>query len=712
MQRWIIFLVLLLISCQKKQSVSNREMTDLLRELEQRAFSSLQYPYSNHLRAQNLGMTIGSLPYSVPFEQRLAHLNELLFAGENDLCVQEAEKVIAASFQDGKITDISWPYFEILALAYLRQGEQTNCLDHHNAQSCIIPIKEGGIHHDKSGSQNAIAVYEKLLESDSTDLQSMWLYNIAQMTLGNYPQEVPPQWLIPEKVFESQYTIFPFPDIAHMKGLDIVGHAGGSSMEDFNNDGRLDIFITSYLLGDQCRLFFQQSDGSFEEVTESAGLTGITAGLNNIHGDYNNDGYIDIFITRGGWLQQFGELPNSLLKNNGDGTFTDVTKEAGLFSLHPTQTAAWADFNLDGHLDLFIGNESTSRSRHPAEFYLNNGDGTFKEIAQKLQLDIITFIKGVFWGDFNNDRLPDLYLSILGDNNRLYINRGGTEIDNWRFEEIGGQAGVQEPLNSFSGWIWDFDNDGFEDILISGYYGKNPDLVTHDVAADYLGLPNGSEKPRLFKNNGDETFTEVSQELGLDKLLFTMGCNYGDIDNDGWLDAYFGTGEFNLRAVVPNRMFRNAEGKKFQDVTTAGGFGQIQKGHGISFGDIDQDGDQDIYTVIGGALQGDVYNNMLFENPGNENNWVTLQLEGTASNRNAIGSRVKLTLENRDGQTRYIYRTVSTGGSFGENSLQLEIGLGKATKIVKVEVQWANAEKTTQTWEYIEINSKHILREQ
>ncbi len=711
MRQFLFILILFFFSCQKEQPVSTQEMVKLLADLEQKAFSSPNYPYANQLRAENFYKTIGALPYNVPFAQRLSYIKELLLAGETERCVAETEKIIEAAFPKGKITRKSKPYFEILALAYLRLGEQSNCLEHHNAHSCIVPIKEGGIHQDKSGSEKAIPIFEKLLVEDSTDLQSRWLYNIAHMTLGNYPDQVPDKWIIPIDAFESEYKLPTFPDIAKSKGLDVRGHAGGCSMEDFNGDGKLDIFMTSYLLGEQCRLFLQQSNGQFKDQTKAAGLTGISGGLNNIHADYNNDGFVDILITRGGWLQNFGTLPNSLLKNNGDGTFTEVSKEAGIFSMHPTQTAAWADFNLDGHLDLFIGNESTGRSKHPAECYLNNGDGTFTNVAKQLKLDVFEYIKAAFWGDFNNDRLPDLYLSIMSGKNKLYMNRGGISMADWTFEEIGQTAGVDEPIFSFPGWVWDYNNDGWEDIFVSGYYGKNPDLVTHDVTADYLDLPNGSEKPRLFKNNGDETFTEVSAETSLDKVLFTMGCNFGDLDNDGWLDAYFGTGEFNLWATVPNRMFRNAAGKDFQDVTTSGGFGQIQKGHGIAFGDLDSDGDQDIYTVIGGAVQGDVYNNMLFENPGNQNNWITLQLEGKSSNRNALGSRVKLSVQNEAGEIRSIYRTVSTGGSFGANSLQLEIGIGKAITVLEIEVQWANKSKTTQTWKKLEINKRHLLKE-
>jgi len=702
--------VLIVISCAcSNQPTSNGEMIELLKYLEEKAFQSPQYPYANDLRAQNLYKITSVMPYNIPFKERLLYIQELLHAGKTKQSIEEAEKVIHAAFPEGKITYESRPYFELLALAYLRYGEEVNCLDHHKSQSCIIPIQGNGIHEDIDGSSKASLLYEKLLLYDHNDLQSRWLYSIAQMTLGNYTKEPLSEVLIPYTAFQSD-TDFPyFHDVAHHKGIGTVGHAGGSIMEDFNNDGLLDLFVTSYLLGDQCRLYYQNEHGNFDDVTESAGLIGITGGLNTLQTDYNNDGFADIFITRGGWLQKFGQIPNSLLRNNGDGTFEDVTKEAGLLSFHPTQTAAWADYNLDGYIDLFIGNESTFGNGHPSEFYVNQGDGTFINLAESLEIDVTGLIKGVFWGDYNNDMYPDLYISILGEKNLLFMNRmqsDGSRI----FEEIGEKAGVQAPIYSFPGWSWDFDNDGYEDILVSGYYGRNSEMVTSEVASDYLGLPNNAEKPRLFRNNGDETFSEVRKEKRLDKALFTMGCNFGDIDNDGWLDMYFGTGEFNLRAIVPNRMFLSDQGKVFNDVTTNGGFGQIQKGHGVSFGDIDGDGDQDIYTVIGGALQGDIYPNMLFENPGNSNNWITIQLSGEFSNRKAIGARVIISIQSPSG-SRKIHRTVTSGSSFGANSLQLEVGLGNASSIEEIEVRWPNRKRSVEKWQNIDMNQKVHFQE-
>jgi len=187
---------------------------------------------------------------------------------------------------------------------------------------------------------------------------------------------------------------------------------------------------------------------------------------------------------------------------------------------------------------------------------------------------------------------------------------------------------------------------------------------------------------------GDGRFQDVAGPMGLDRVILPMGANFGDLDNDGWLDAYFGTGMPDLRALVPNRMFRNDDGMRFQDVTTAGGFGSLQKGHGISFADLDHDGDQDIYQVLGAAFEGDVYRNVLFENPGHGNHWLTLLLQGESSNRDGIGARIRVRVETGTGEGRDIHLTVGSGGSFGSSPLRQEIGLGAAAAIEYVEIVW------------------------
>ena len=162
------------------------------------------------------------------------------------------------------------------------------------------------------------------------------------------------------------------------------------------------------------------------------------------------------------------------------------------------------------------------------------------------------------------------------------------------------------------------------------------------MAAVHLDRPFGAEHAHLYRNEGDGTFAEVSAETGLDRVILVMGANFGDLDGDGWLDAYFGTGMPDMRTLMPNRMYRNDGGRRFQDVTASGGFGHLQKGHGVSFGDLDGDGDQDVHQVLGAAFEGDVYENVLLENPGHGNHWLTLHLEGVRSNRDALGARVRV----------------------------------------------------------------------
>ena len=173
----------------------------------------------------------------------------------------------------------------------------------------------------------------------------------------------------------------------------------------------------------------------------------------------------------------------------------------------------------------------------------------------------------------------------------------------------------------------------------------------------------------------------------MDGIILAMGANFGDLDNDGFLDCYIGTGNPDLRSLLPNRMMRNVGGQRFAEATFSGGFGHIQKGHGVSFADIDNDGDQDIYIVLGGAYDGDFYQNVLFENPGHGHRWLTLRLEGVQSNRDALGARIQARIR-ENGLVRDIYATVGSGGSFGASSLQQEIGLGRADTLLFVEVTW------------------------
>jgi len=574
------------------------------------------------------------------------------------------------------------------AACYLRMGEQENCLANHNADSCVFPIQGGGVHQLQRGSRGGVAVLLELLEKFPGDLRARWLLNIAYMTLGEYPDKVPPKWLIPPQTFASDYDIKRFPDVASQLGLDVDDLSGGVVLEDFDQDGFLDLMVSAMGYHSQLRLFRNNGDGTFTDVTAAAGLRGLNGGLNLVHCDYNNDGRMDVLVLRGGWLRVAGHYPMSLLRNDGNLTFTDVTEAAGLMHLKPTQTAACLDYNGDGWIDFFVGNESEGADRNPCELYRNNGDGTFTECSAENGLALVNFVKGVTSGDYNNDGRPDLFVSRLDGPKLLFRNDGPAGADQspkapWRFSEVSAAAGISGPPVSFPCAFWDYNNDGWLDVVVMGYAM----LDIGDVAADYLGRPHAGQRAKLYRNNGDGTFADVSREAGLDKMLLSMGCNYGDLDNDGWLDLYAGTGNPELSVLMPARMFRNDGGKRFQDVTTSGGFGQLQKGHGIAFGDINHDGTQDIYSVLGGAVEADHYRNQLFANPGHGNHWLKLQLEGVKTNRAAIGARVKVVAATA-GVERAIHRTVDGNASFGRSPFRQEIGLGQAEKIIRVEIFW------------------------
>lgn len=687
-----------LVSCSRPPADDGtRKMAERLERIAATA-DPAKNPFLNHQRAELLRKKLSApLPPKAEVDTRLEMALEYLRAGETEIALTEfqaAAPAIAKLSGPEKLQN-EWFLERFLGLAYMRLGEQQNCVARHTSASCLVPLGKGGIHDVGYGSSNAIAYLMAALRRNPQDLESVWLLNLAHMTLGQYPDAVPRPWVIPPRAFESEYDIKHFDDVATEAGVAVFGLAGGVAMEDFDNDGDLDLMCSSWGLRDQIRYFQNAGPGKFVERTKEANLTGIVGGLNLVHADYNNDGWRDVFVLRGAWLRSAGPHPNSLLRNNGNGTFSDVTEAAGLLSFHPTQTAAWFDYNGDGHLDLFIGNESTRGDPHPCELYRNNGNGTFTECAVALGVNIVGFVKAAAAGDYDNDGWPDLYLSRFQEPNNLLRN-----IDGKRFEDVTQAAGVREPVDSFPCWFWDFDNDGDLDLFVSSY---SYEASIDKVAGDYLGLEKPGEVPRLYRNNGNGTFTDVAKTMRLNRVLVTMGSNFGDLDNDGWLDFYAGTGDPTLSSLMPNRMFRNHGGTMFQDVTTSGGFGHVQKGHAVAFGDVDNDGDQDVFIVLGGAYEGDGFQKALFRNPGHGNNWIKVSLQGTKSNRDAIGTRIEVRLSDRT-----IYRTIGTGGSFGSQPLQQHIGVGNAKRIDALTVRWPSL---SQTFTNLAVNTVVVLRE-
>ncbi len=594
-----------------------------------------------------------------------------------------------------------------LGVAHMRHGETQNCCLRHTPESCILPLQGGGIHTQQDGSQQAVAYFTEVLqnttEQDEVYWEARWLLNIAYMTIGGYPGQVPSSYLIPPKAFKSEEEMPRFTNIAPQLRLDTFDLSGGAIADDFDNDGYLDIVVSTSDPRGQFRFFRNNQDGTFSERTQEAGLLGLYGGLNLVQADYDNDGNVDILVLRGAWLEQYGQHPNSLLRNNGGGTFTDVTFDAGLGKVHyPTQTASWGDYDNDGDLDLYIGNESSEALKAPCQLFRNNGDGTFTDVAAEAGVQSYRFTKAVIWGDYNDDRLPDLYVSnykgsgFKGANlrgiNRLYRNNGdGT------FTDVAGQLNVARPMHSFPAWFWDVDNDGALDLYVSSYYTR-----IGQIAANLLDKPVRMELACLYRGNGDGGFEEVAQRYNLGRPTAPMGANFGDLDNDGYPDFYLGTGFFEYKSLMPNVMYRNQDGSRFADVTYAGGFGHLQKGHGIVFADFDNDGDQDIFEQMGGAFPGDRYSNVLYENPGFGNHWIAIKLVGVCSNQSAIGVRIHAeVIEN--GVPRSIYKHVNSGGTFGANPLRQTIGLGKATRIAGLEIFWPTT-GLTQTFHNVAVN--------
>ena len=671
------------------QSSSHDEMIQILERIKQKN-NNIQNPFNPEVKIAYCDSVL---------KIGINNQDSYLWASKASLLLMKGEEQEAVNIYENVLSKLDFmptdAVFSESGIAYMRLGERSNCMLNHTGASCIFPIKDDGVHKLQTGSRKAIETYKTMLKMHPDDLESKWLMNIAYMTLGEYPKKVPKNLLIPGLNTDSVAGIKPFKDIAPSLGLNVRGRAGGVAIDDFNNDGYLDIITSGWDLSDPMHYFQNNKDGTFSDRTEQCGLTGITGGLNIQQTDFNNDGNIDLFVLRGAWLTRgFGNQPSSLLRNNGDGTFTDVTIPSGLLYFHPTQTATWADFNNDGWLDVFVGTETSTQildaNSSTCALYINNHNSTFTNVTEAAHCNIVSFVKGVTSADYNNDGYPDIFISTMTGNKYLLKNKGikGGGVD---FEDVTETAGIaQNKERTFTTWFYDYNNDGWQDIIVSDYQFKYS--LGYYSAAAALGTPVANAgNVFLYKNNHDGTFTNVTKEVGLDKVVYSMGGNFGDIDNDGYLDMYFGTGNPDFRSLVPNKMFKNVGGKKFVDITTSSRLGNLQKGHGIAFADLRNVGRQDIFAEMGGAYIGDSYTSSLYINPEtNDNNWISLKLDGVKANKAAIGSHIKLTFT-ENGVKRSVYKDVNSGGSFGASPLRQEIGIGQAKSIDEIEIKWAGS---------------------
>ena len=477
---------------------------------------------------------------------------------------------------------------------------------------------------------------------------------------------------------------------------------GGIAVFDFDNDGRPDIFFVNGASikdpmnpSDQPkktgpefwnRLYHQEKDGTFIDVTEKSGLAGHGYDLAVAAGDFNNDGYVDLFVTG------FGH--NHLYRNNGDGTFTDVTGEAKLGGSGFSTGAAWVDYDNDGLLDLIVlryaawdfntpmrcGTPERREYCGPEKFapstltlYHNDGGGHFTDVTARAGLAGLK-VKGlgIDIGDYDRDGWMDIFLANDTWPQMILHNKG-----NGTFEEVGAAVGVSADDNGreFAGMgvdVADYDNDGWPDLLI-----------------DNLSF----QRYALYHNNHDGTFTYTSSSTGLGQITARMagwGLRVADFDNDGLKDIFVAQSHVNdlIDATMPIVHYRQSPlillntGTTFRNVSALAGpvFQERWDARGLAIGDLHNDGRLD---VVVSTNDGPAH--VLRSDLSVQRHWLSLKLEGTRSNRDAIGAMVSITTADGNRQ----YATVKTSASYLSSSdVRLHFGLNEQASVAKVEVQW------------------------
>jgi hypothetical protein len=394
-----------------------------------------------------------------------------------------------------------------------------------------------------------------------------------------------------------------FIDISQTAGVDDDGLGKGIAFADINNDGLVDFYVSNK--GGANKLYLNQGNGQFADITAAAGAgldhPGFTMG--SVFGDYDNDGLIDLYLATGG---QYEIEANRLFKNLGNGTFADVTEKAGIGLKSFTYSASFADYDNDGDLDLYCANYGVGAKN---VLYRNNGDGTFSDVTEASGTGDPSWSWMGVWADVNNDRFPDLYVVNgrypAGEPNRLYLNNG-----NGTFSDVSLKAGVADPNWGLGAAFADIDNDGDLDLFVSNYVG-----------------PNG-----FYLNDGNGLFSPAPEQIRNGHDGWGKGPTFGDIDHDGDLDLYEGD------CKLANQLYINDGQGHFVDVADRQPQLQCEtvRTKGTAFADIDDDGDLDLYVVNWGAP------NKLYENNQNDKNWLKIKLTGTISNRDAYGAKVRI----------------------------------------------------------------------
>jgi tetratricopeptide (TPR) repeat protein len=509
-------------------------------------------------------------------------------------------------------------------------------------------------------------------------LKALWLLKLAFDQQGGYPPDLPEVYLFRPFPLPPPPPGSPrFADIAPQVGAARLGRGRGSAWLDFDLDGDLDLFSVG--IRTLHALYRNEGDGRFAEVSQAQGLADPRGGWGASCADYDNDGDPDLYVTRDGWE---GAAPNSLYRNDG-GYFTDVAPWAGAADSSSSFTATWGDYDLDGHLDLYVANGLVGDGG-VNKLLRNQGDGTFVDLAPPAGVAHAGRSVGTAFGDYDNDRYPDLYVVDISQANRLYHNqRDGTFVD------LAPQAGVSFPIEgAYVAFFFDCDNDGQLDLFVSVM------SAFEDVLESMItGQAAGPSRPFLYHNEGNGAFSDRTLQAGLARSFGSMGIGTGDINNDGFPDIYLANGGPEMYRLEPNTLFLNQGDGTFVDITESAGVGNLGKGHGATFADFDQDGDLDLCAGLGGHYDGDVWPNSLYRNEGGGGHYLEVELEGRKGNRDGIGARVSLYAG-----AHQVHAEVASGFGFGSsNALAQHLGLGPHRRADRLVVRWPGGAQ--QVWE-------------
>ena len=499
-----------------------------------------------------------------------------------------------------------------------------------------------------------------------------WLWLSAQQ-VGGYPEEVPPELRMEAKDGYHPTTL-QLEEVAAEIGLDKVSGGRGTAVLDLDGDGYLDVVIAGAHAG--CGLFRNNRDGTFEDISLGSGLDQCVYGFGISAGDYDNDGRPDLYVSSLGFYNGEGRL----FHNNGDGTFTDITKDAGVDFWGPGFTATWVDYDLDGRLDLFVANnvgglfDRKTRNR----LFHNNGDGTFTEVGIEAGLHTPWPTIGAAWGDISNDGYPDLIVSGMGRAQLFRNNGDGT------FTDISREAGIDAPAIGSAVFWCDIDNDGWLDI-VQFTYSRPADAI---YTLRHGHGPAGGSPPRIYRNNRDGTFSLVSDKFGITGCWGTMSACAGDITNSGNLDLFLGNGDPSIDRSEASILLENDGSGKFRNVSFSAGLPFTGKGHGVNMADLAGDGRLHLIVASGGLYPGDLQTSAVYRPKSSLGNYLNVRLTGVESNCDAIGARIKLRAGSRDQ-----HRLVSGGSNFGCLPCEQHFGLGELTKVERMEIQWPNGQQ-------------------